>query len=153
MPLPCSICCHNRRLEIELAILRGESYPSIAQRYAVSADSVGRHKRNGHIAERLIIANWLADQDESFDLFREARALLGELKYYTYLAEASRSWRTAIEGCRAQLDVLRALGLEKEGPDDDSLNELKEIFREMKDHASEGVRVSDEFGNPAEESS
>ena len=49
----CTICNHPRRLEIDTALVAGESYRAIARQYGVSREAVGRHKRNGHIAEQI----------------------------------------------------------------------------------------------------
>ena len=110
----CSICVHPSRLEIDIALLRGEPYPVIAERYEVSPQALGRHKRGGHILERLKVANKLLDREEALDLVREARRILGELQSIVYLAEARHSYRTSIEGLRAQLEVLKTLGLENQ---------------------------------------
>ena len=49
----CSICNHPQRVEIDKALVAGESYRSIAKRFRVTDSAVGRHKRNGHIAEQI----------------------------------------------------------------------------------------------------
>lgn len=49
----CSICNHPQRIEIDTALVAGESYRSIAKRFGVTDSSIGRHKRGGHIAEHI----------------------------------------------------------------------------------------------------
>ena len=49
----CTICNHPQRLEIDTALVAGVSYRAIASQYGVSREAVGRHKRNGHIAEQI----------------------------------------------------------------------------------------------------
>lgn len=49
----CTICNHPQRVEIEKALMAGKSYRAIAGQYGVSREAVGRHKRNGHIAEHI----------------------------------------------------------------------------------------------------
>jgi hypothetical protein len=49
MPRPCSICVHEKRAEIEAAIVRGESFRSISYAFRVSPHAVSRHKKSGHI--------------------------------------------------------------------------------------------------------
>ena len=49
----CSICNHPQRVEIDKALVAGESYRAIARQYGVSREAAGRHKRNGHIAEQI----------------------------------------------------------------------------------------------------
>ncbi len=49
----CTICNHPQRVEIDKALVAGESYRSIARRFGVTDSAVGRHKRNGHILEKI----------------------------------------------------------------------------------------------------
>ena len=49
----CTICNHPQRVEIDKALIAGVSYRAIARQYGVSREAVGRHKRNGHIAEQI----------------------------------------------------------------------------------------------------
>lgn len=49
----CTICNHPQRVEIDKALVEGESLRNVAKRFDVSYSSVGRHKRNGHIAEQI----------------------------------------------------------------------------------------------------
>ena len=49
----CKICNHPQRVEIDKALVEGESLRNVAKRFDVSYSSVGRHKRNGHIAEQI----------------------------------------------------------------------------------------------------
>jgi hypothetical protein len=110
----CTICKHPARLKIDIALLRGESCPVIATRFKVSVQALQRHKRNGHILRRLQQANELLDQEKAVDLVKEARRILSEMQTIVYMAEVSCSYRTAIEGLRAQLEVLKTMGLESQ---------------------------------------
>ena len=49
----CSICNHPQRIEIDTALVAGETYRNIAKQFGVTYSSVGRHKRDGHIAEHI----------------------------------------------------------------------------------------------------
>ena len=49
----CTICNHPQRVEIDTALIGGESYRSVARRFGVTDSARGRHKRNGHIAEQI----------------------------------------------------------------------------------------------------
>lgn len=49
----CTICNHPQRVEIDTALIEGESYRSVARRFGVTDSAIGRHKRNGHIAEQI----------------------------------------------------------------------------------------------------
>jgi hypothetical protein len=49
----CTICNHPQRVEIDKALVEGETLRNVAKRFDVSYSAVGRHKRNGHIAEQI----------------------------------------------------------------------------------------------------
>jgi len=40
----CTVCAHRKKTEIDAALVSGEPYRSIVQRFALSPDSVYRHK-------------------------------------------------------------------------------------------------------------
>ena len=72
---------HRERAAIELAIARGVSYRSIAKRYGVGFDSVGRHARNRMPPQ--LRAKLIAGPDLDIDLGRlretESQSLLMHL--------------------------------------------------------------------------
>ena len=89
MPRQCSICVHEKRDEIERAILEGESLRQVSTDNDVSKEALRRHKNNGHIEEKLVkaseakeitgadnsimrIMKWL---DEIEIIFHEAKAV------------------------------------------------------------------------------
>lgn len=61
MARPCSICTHDRRNEIDQALLGATPVLQIAQRYGVPHSSLFRHRAN-HLAPRM--ANALARRDD-----------------------------------------------------------------------------------------
>ena len=50
----CTICRHEKRDEIEAAILKGDSQRLIATQFSVSQSAISRHKRDGHIQTELV---------------------------------------------------------------------------------------------------
>jgi hypothetical protein len=52
MPRTCTVCTHHERDAIDAALVAGESYRSIAQRFAASVHAIGRHRAD-HIPELL----------------------------------------------------------------------------------------------------
>jgi len=54
MPNKCTICTHEKRDEIEAAILKGDALRRIATQYGSSESSVRRHKSRGHIELEII---------------------------------------------------------------------------------------------------
>jgi hypothetical protein len=81
MPRRSTIAEHRERAAIELAIARGVSYRSVAKRYGVSVDAVGRHARE-HMPPQLR-AKLIAGPDLDIDLERlretESQSLLVHL--------------------------------------------------------------------------
>jgi hypothetical protein len=51
----CTICGHEQRHDIEVAVIRRDSYRAIARRFSVSKDALGRHARE-HLPEALVRA-------------------------------------------------------------------------------------------------
>jgi hypothetical protein len=71
----CTICTHHRRDTMDKALLRGEQLKSVARRYGVSDDALGRHRK--HI--QMVIAK-AAAQIEQKDL-AYGSALLAEIAH------------------------------------------------------------------------
>jgi hypothetical protein len=46
MARTCSICTHRNRDGMDKLLLRGEQLKSVARRYSVSEDALGRHKKH-----------------------------------------------------------------------------------------------------------
>lgn len=76
MPRACSVCSHPEVEQINAAILANEPYRSIANRFEVSNQSVGRHAR-GHLADAIAKAQEAARAD-GVEIVREREA--GELR-------------------------------------------------------------------------
>jgi hypothetical protein len=87
MPRTCSICPHPSRNEIDAALIGGEPYRSIAQRFATSPDAMWRHKSD-HVPAHLskaeqvrettqadsLLAQLLKLNQETMAILKEARA-------------------------------------------------------------------------------
>lgn len=48
MPRPCTVCAHPRRLDIDAAIVRGESNRLVSTRHNLTESSIRRHGRHIH---------------------------------------------------------------------------------------------------------
>jgi Zn-dependent peptidase ImmA (M78 family) len=73
MARTCTICTHHRRDTMDRALLRGEQLKTVARRYGVSDDALGRHRKH----MQLVIAK-AASQAEQKDL-AYGSALLAEI--------------------------------------------------------------------------
>jgi len=49
---PCTVCTHEKRQEIDKALVTGTSHRNVAEQFRLSPSAVYRHKR-GHLAARL----------------------------------------------------------------------------------------------------
>ncbi len=103
MPRTCTICGHDERHSINVALVQREPYRSIAVRYDVSKGALQRHSRE-HLPELLVKATQaleVADADELLarveDLYTEAKAVLeaakGEHDHRIVLAAIDRAGR------------------------------------------------------------
>jgi len=78
MPRPCSICTHEKKQEIDQALIEGHSFRIISHEYNVSVNALGRHKRNGHISDKLIKAEEIREVVEADGLIEKLRYLQKE---------------------------------------------------------------------------
>jgi len=85
VPRTCTICTHPRRDAIDLALLAGESFRNIAERFGTSATALHRHKDHlpgqlakAHEAAEVVKADTLLDRLK--ELNTETRAILKETR-------------------------------------------------------------------------
>lgn len=121
MPRTCTICAHNDRSEIDAALLNGEPYRRIAQRYAASPDAVNRHKRE-HLSSQMAQAaraNGAADVRTAIDVVQQLRAINDEAHAVLIDARESRDGELrlkAIEQVRKQIELqARLIDLIRDG--------------------------------------
>ncbi len=67
MPRPCSICVHPGREEIDSALLEGESFRILAERFETSNSTLFRHQGK-HLSERLVQSHAAAEISKADDL-------------------------------------------------------------------------------------
>lgn len=88
MARPCSVCAHPRRQEIDVALISGESFRNIAERFGTSPAALHRHKAHvaGQVAQAQEArkeqgkAHGLTLLQRLQSLEAEARAVLQEAK-------------------------------------------------------------------------
>jgi hypothetical protein len=113
MPRVCTICRHAQRPAIDRALVSGEPYRHIAERFGTSATALTRHKADhlpaalakAHEASEVAAADDLLGQIQ--ELRRKAIELLGK-------AEKAGDYRTALMGIREARACIETL-LEVEG--------------------------------------
>ena len=74
MPQVCTICRHDKRQEIDEALLSGQAYRTIANRFAASPTAVFRHGKD-HLPKALVKAKATAEDVQADTLFGRLRSL------------------------------------------------------------------------------
>jgi hypothetical protein len=109
MLVRCTICNHDRRQEIEQALLRGDSHQTISLQFSVSRGVVSRHLR--HIGEAVKRARELAEVEieRGKSVLMQLRELVSQAQYLGLRAERAGDIRTGLAALR---DLTRILELE-----------------------------------------
>jgi uncharacterized membrane protein YccC len=114
----CTICGHGQRHDIEVALIRRDSYRAIARRFSVSKDALGRHARE-HLPEALVRAQEAKEAVRADDLLSQIRELQARALAILEEAHDSGEHRTALAAigqARANLELqAKLLQLIKEG--------------------------------------
>jgi hypothetical protein len=98
VPRKCSLCIHDRREQIEQALLCGDSYRMVAQRFAVSRDAVVRHRR--HLPTALAHAHESKEAFHGHSLLAQLRELTSEAQRLKATAEKAGDYRAALAAVR-----------------------------------------------------
>lgn len=96
MSRKCSICNHNRRQEIERALLRGESHHAVAQQFTISRGAVARHLK--HVSTALTQAQEVEEDGKS--ILRRVGELILQAEQVKARANREGDYRTALAALR-----------------------------------------------------
>ena len=99
MPRKCSVCGHEQRQAIDRALIDGESFRNIAERFGTSVTALTRHKAS-HLPERMTRAKRAEEVSAADDLLKHSRALWGKATSLLVKAETAGDLRTALQGVR-----------------------------------------------------
>lgn len=113
MPRTCTVCGHPQRPAIDAALLAGEPFRHIAERFGPSATALTRHKRD-HIPAHVATAKDAAQVADADDLLGQLRALRNKAITILQEAETAGDYRTALAGIREARGCIETL-LEVEG--------------------------------------
>ena len=108
MARKCTICSHDRRKEIDEALIIGASYRSIAQRFGVSCDSVRRHRLN-HLPNELVKSEKAREAARSDNLADKMAALESTALGILERAEKGGDLNTAIRAIREVRGVIETM--------------------------------------------
>jgi hypothetical protein len=104
MARTCSICTHPQRGEIDAALVEGEPYRKIAERWGVSSAALSRHLRTHLVA-------LLAGRDEvaADNLLGQVRDLRRQAQAIKDRAEREGELDTALKGIRELVRIVELL--------------------------------------------
>jgi hypothetical protein len=112
MPRRCTVCAHHEREAIDHALVAGEPYRSVANRYeSLSQAAVQRHEEN-HIPATLAKAKEAKEVAHADGLLADVRSLQARTLAVLEAAELSHEHRTAlaaIREARSNLELLAKL--------------------------------------------
>ena len=110
MPRRCSVCAHPEVEQINAAILAGDSYRQIAQRYgnAISHYAVRRHAKN-HLPATLVKAQQAEEVVAADNLLGQVQDLSRQAQQIKDKAEKAGDLRTALQGIRELVRIVELL--------------------------------------------
>ncbi len=119
MPRTCSVCGHEKRAEINEALLADEPYRHIASRFGTSTGALQRHRAD-HLPVHLVKAQDAAEVAHADNLLEQVKSLQARALTILGKAEQAGDLRTALTGvreARACLELLAKLSgeLQQEG--------------------------------------
>jgi hypothetical protein len=109
MPRTCTICKHAQRDELDAALVAGESFRSIAERYGTSATALHRHKARD-IPRALARVMETENLDSNANLLGQVRDLISSAHGILSEAEGRGDHRTALMAIREARGTLELLG-------------------------------------------
>ena len=105
MPRTCTVCGHAEREAIDRALLAGEPYRGIAQRFAASPDAVFRH-RSDHLPAALPQAQEVAEVALADSLLDQLAELRADAPRIGRKAEGAGDLKTALAGVRELVRIV-----------------------------------------------
>jgi transposase-like protein len=111
MPRRCTACDHLERQSIDVALVSGAPYRSVAKQFGLSESAVYRH-RTEHLPTRLLKASEVQEIARADDLLEQVRHLQAHALNILGRAEKAGDLRTAlaaISQARGNLELLGKL--------------------------------------------
>ena len=108
MPRTCSVCGHGQREAIDAALVAGEPYRNIAERFGPSIAALSRHNA-AHIPASVAAAKGAAEAAQGGTLLDRLEALTQDARRIGRKAEAAESYPAAIAAIREQARILEIL--------------------------------------------
>jgi len=106
-PTQCTVCKHEKRAEIDEAILRGDANRRIATHYGLSEAAIRRHIKNGHIAQDLIEGGKEEEHDRVLSLYQSFADIQRKVELVCEAAEEENNWSVVLQGLREMRELLK----------------------------------------------
>jgi hypothetical protein len=103
----CTVCSNPKLLNIDRQLLRGDMLTSIANRFHVSEDAVGRHRR--HMRTAMLKAEAAAEKPDLIygqTLIDEVKAIKADAERLQLEAEGRRDIRGALQAIRERMSIV-----------------------------------------------
>ncbi|OPL09442.1 MAG: hypothetical protein AVO38_10975 [delta proteobacterium ML8_D] len=113
MGMTCTICSHEQRLEIDRAIVQGQSYTKIANDFGVGAQAVRSHAQN-HLSRQLLKHTEIRERINSERILDEVEDILSKAKRILRDSEADNQRGVAlnaIKEIRCTIEFLSKLAI------------------------------------------
>jgi len=120
MPRKCTVCYHEKRAEIEEAILKGDTLRAIATNFNVSTEAVRRHKNNGHMGKIVLGASEVQVIERSNDLFSQIEYWSNEIQEIYRSAKDENEKTVALNAIDKAMKIVALTG------------QMKQMFYEVK---------------------
>jgi len=108
MTRPCTICRHPQRDQIDAALIAGDSYRALAERFSLSTTALSRHSQ-AHLPATLAKAQQAADVARGDTLLDQARDLQAKALGILKKAEDANDLRLALVAIREARGTLELL--------------------------------------------
>jgi hypothetical protein len=99
MPRACTVCTHGQRAAIDQAVVAGETFRYVAERFGTSTTAVFRHKAD-HLPAMLVQAQAAKDVAHADSLLDQLATLQADARRIGQKAETTGDLRTALAGIR-----------------------------------------------------
>jgi hypothetical protein len=109
MSRTCTICTHDERHAINVALVQRDSYRDIARHYAVDKSALSRHAKE-HLPELLVKAKNAVEVAEADDLLSRVEALQSHTLAILETAEETGELRTALSAIKEARSNLELVG-------------------------------------------
>ncbi len=109
MPRTCTVCQHEKRDEIDVALIERRPFRDIARQFGPSKDALVRHHDN-HLPAELVKAKDAAEVASADTILDQVQTLRDRALKILDLVEKDKDWRIALGAIREARSCLELLG-------------------------------------------